>query len=147
MYKNLLVATDGSDLSNRAVTHAVALAAKMGAKLTLFHARPDRVNDAHLKGSNLDARARDKYAVLDMAETKRILEQAAAQVAAADVPCASVHDIAYSPHEGILAAAAREHCDVIVMASHGRRGVSALVLGSETQKVLSETTLPVLVVR
>jgi len=147
MYENILVATDGSDLSARAVTHAIALAAKIGAKLTLFHARPDRVNDAHLKGRNLDARARDEYAAVDTAEAKRILEQAAAQAAAAKVPCASVQSVARSPHEGILAAAAREHCDIIVMASHGRRGVSALVLGSETQQVLAETTLPVLVVR
>jgi nucleotide-binding universal stress UspA family protein len=147
MYENILVATDGSDLSARAVTHAIALAAKVGAKLTLFHARPDRVNDAHLKGLNLDARARDEHAAVDTAEAKRILEQAAAQVAAAGVPCATVHYVARSPHEGILAAAAREHCNLIVMASHGRRGVSALVLGSETQQVLAETTLPVLVVR
>ena len=147
MYKNILVATDGSALSERALVHAIALASHVGARLTLFHARPDRVNDAHLNGTDLDARLRDKYAVADTAHAKRILEHAAAQVEAARVPCTVAQDIAYSPHEGILRAAAKHRCDAIAMASHGRRGVSALVLGSETQKVLSKTTLPVLVVR
>ena len=147
MYKNILVATDGSDLSGRALVHAIALASRVGAKLTIFHARPDRVNDAHLNGIHLDARLRDKYAAVDTAEARRILEHAATRVEAAGVPCTVAEDIAWSPHEGILSAAAKHHCDAIAMASHGRRGVSAMVLGSETQKVLSKTTLPVLVVR
>jgi nucleotide-binding universal stress UspA family protein len=147
MYKNILVATDGSELSARALAHAIALASRVGAKLTVFHARPDRVNDAHLNGINLDARLRDKYAAADTADATRILEHARAQVDAAGVPCTVAQAIAWSPHEGILSAAAEHRCDAIAMASHGRRGVSALVLGSETQKVLAKTTLPVLVVR
>jgi nucleotide-binding universal stress UspA family protein len=147
VYKNILVATDGSTLSERAVAYAIDLARALAAGLTVFHARPDRVNEAHLDGINLDAAARQRYTETDTANAQRILGAAASQIEAAGVPCTVLHDIAWAPHEGILAAAAKHQCDAIVMASHGRRGVSQLLLGCETQKVLSETTLPVLVVR
>ena len=147
MYKNLLVATDGSELSERALDQAIEVARALHARLSVFHALPDRVNEAHIDGINLDEPTRRKYRDADEANAKRILDHAKAQAAAANVPCEVAHGIAWAPHEGILAAVERHGCDAIVMASHGRRGVSRLLLGSETQKVLAQAKVPVLVVR
>jgi nucleotide-binding universal stress UspA family protein len=147
MFTNILVATDGSELSARALACAIDLARALAARLVLFHARPDRVNEAHLDGGHLDAAARARLEQADTARAERILAPMASKVEAAGLPCIVVHEIAWAPHAGILKAAAKHGCDAIVMASHGRRGMSALLLGSETQKVLAETTLPVLVVR
>jgi nucleotide-binding universal stress UspA family protein len=147
MYNNLLVATDGSKLSDKAVVHAIALARAVGAKLTAFYAAPDYPMPAYADGVVYEPVSRKEYAKLAAEDAQRILDAAAAKAAADGVDCKTAYTIASAPWEAILAAAKKHKSDAIVMASHGRRGLSAVLLGSETQKVLTHSKLPVIVVR
>ena len=147
MYKNLLVATDGSKLSDRAVAHALALAHSIGATITAFYAAPDYPMPAYADGIVYEPVSRKEYAKLAAQDAEKILGKVVAKAKTAGVDCRTAFDIAATPWEAILAAAKKSKADVIVMASHGRRGLSAVLLGSETQKVLTHTKLPVLVVR
>ena len=147
MYKNLLVATDGSKLSDKALVHAISLARALGAKLTAFYAAPDYPMPAYADGVVYEPVSRKEYAKLAAEDAEKILDAAAAKAAAAGVDCKTAFAIASAPWEAILAAAKKHKSDAIVMASHGRRGLSAVLLGSETQKVLTHSKLPVIVVR
>jgi nucleotide-binding universal stress UspA family protein len=147
MYTNLLVPTDGSKLSDKAIAHAIALAQALHAKLTFFYASPDYPLPAYADGVVYEPVSKRQYTLLAAKEADKVLERAMTKSAAAGVDCARMHSIASSPWEAILAAAKKAKCDVIVMASHGRRGITAMLLGSETQKVLTHSKLPVLVVR
>ena len=147
MYKNLLVATDGSKLSDKAVTHAIALAQKMGSRIIVFYAAPDYPLPAYADGVVYEPVSRKEYAKLAAEDAKKILDAASEKATAAGVECASAYTIAAAPWEAILAASKKNKADAIVMASHGRRGISAVLLGSETQKVLTHSKLPVIVVR
>jgi nucleotide-binding universal stress UspA family protein len=147
MYKNLLVATDGSKLSDKAVAHAIDLARALKADLTAFYAAPDYPTPAYADGVVYEPVSRKEYTRAAGEQAKKILDKVCEKAADADVACKSTYAIAASPWEAILSAAKKHKCDGIVMASHGRRGVSALLLGSETQKVLTHSKLPVIVVR
>lgn len=147
MYKNLLVATDGSELSNKAVAHAIDLAHALDANLTAFYAAPDYPTPTYADGVVYEPISRKEYSKAAADEAKKILDSVCAKAKKSEVACKSAYAIAASPWEGILSAAKKHKCDGIVMASHGRRGVSALLLGSETQKVLTHSKLPVIVVR
>jgi nucleotide-binding universal stress UspA family protein len=147
MYKHILVATDGSKLSQKAVTHAIALAQALGAKMTAFYASPDYPLPAYADGVVYEPVSKKEYAALATQEAEKILSAIAEKAEAGGLECATMHTIAPAPWEAILNAAKKAKADVIVMASHGRRGVSALLLGSETQKVLTHSKLPVIVVR
>ena len=147
MYQHLLVATDGSKLSAKAVTHAITLAKALGAKLTAFYASPAYVTPVYAEGYPYVMTSRKEYGALCVKEADKILKPVSLEAQRAGLDFNSVHEIADAPWEAILAAARRNKCDAIVMASHGRRGLSALLLGSETQKVLTHTKLPVIVVR
>src|SRR3954470_1552050 len=147
MYKNLLVATDGSKLSSKAVTHGIGLAQAVGARLTAFYAAPDYPMPAYADGVVYEPVSRKEYGKLAAQDSEKILGDVATKAAAAGVPCTTTYAIASAPWEAILDSARKNKCDGIVMASHGRRGVSALLLGSETQKVLTHTKLPVIIVR
>jgi nucleotide-binding universal stress UspA family protein len=147
MYKHILVATDGSKLSQRAVTHAIALAQALGAKLTAFYASPDYPLPAYADGVVYEPVSKKEYAALANQEAEKVLGAIAEKAQAGGLECATVHTIAPAPWEAILNAAKKAKADAIVMASHGRRGVSALLLGSETQKVLTHSKIPVIVVR
>jgi len=147
MYTNILVPTDGTKLSDKAVAHAVGLAQAVGAKITLFYAAPDYPMPAYADGVVYEPVSRKEYAKLASTDAEKILDAAARKGNAAGIECGTAYSIAAAPWEAILAAAKKNKCDAIVMASHGRRGVSALLLGSETQKVLTHSKLPVIVVR
>jgi nucleotide-binding universal stress UspA family protein len=147
MYKHLLVATDGSKLSAKAVAHAIALAQALGAKLSAFYASPDYPMPVYAEGVSYAQMTRKEYTARCAKEADRILNPISLKAEAAGLEFKAVHVIAAAPWEAILAAARKNKCDAIMMASHGRRGVSALLLGSETQKVLTHTTLPLIVVR
>ena len=147
MYKHLLVATDGSRLSAKAVTHAIALSQALSAKLTAFYASPDYPLPAAADGVVYDPMSKQEYAKAARKEADLILSAVKLKAEAGGVTCDLLHSFDNSPWEAILAAAKKARCDAIVMASHGRRGLSALLLGSETQKVLTHTKLPVLVLR
>jgi nucleotide-binding universal stress UspA family protein len=147
MYKNLLVATDGSKLSGKAVVHALALAKAVGAKVTAFYAAPDYPMPAYADGVVYEPVSRKEYSKLAAEDADKILSAVTAKAKAEGVECKTTFSIAAAPWEAILDAAKKNKCDGIVMASHGRRGLSAVLLGSETQKVLTHTKLPVTVVR
>lgn len=147
MYKHVLVATDGSKLSAKAVAHAIDLAQALGAKLTGFYALPDYPMPAYADGVVYEPVSRKEYAALCKKEADKILNSVKMKAESAGLEFNAVQAISPAPWEAILAAAKKHKCEAIVMASHGRRGVSALLLGSETQKVLTHSKLPVLVVR
>jgi len=147
MYKNLLVATDGSKLSGKAVAHAIGLAKAVGAKLTAFYAAPDYPMPAYADGVVYEPVSRKEYGKLAAQDADKILSDVASKASAAGVDCKTAYSIAAAPYEAILEAAKKNKCDGIVMASHGRKGMSALLLGSETQKVLTHSKVPVIVVR
>jgi nucleotide-binding universal stress UspA family protein len=147
MYKHLLVPTDGSKLSAKAVTHAIALAQALSAKLTAFYASPDYPMPAFADGVVYEPVSKKEYAALAAKEADRVLMAIKDKAEAGGVACDTMHALDNSPWEAILIAAKKAKCDAIVMASHGRKGVSALLLGSETQKVLTHSKVPVIVVR
>ena len=147
MYTNILVATDGSKLSGKAVKHAIELGQALKSRLTAFYASPDYPTPSYAEGVLLAPMRPKEYEALCKKEADRILNPIRLTAEAAGVDFAVAHAIGRAPWEAILTAAKKNKCDAIVMASHGRRGVSALLLGSETQKVLTHSKLPVLVVR
>ena len=144
MYKTILVATDGSELSDKAVDQAIGLAAKVGAKLVGVTVR--RPFDAmFIEGMVIEVPESVRQQVLE--SVKATLDGVAGKAKAAGVACETISVTHAFPWEAILEAAKQKSADLVVMASHGRRGVSALLIGSETQKVLSHGKVPVLVVR
>ncbi|HEX4984637.1 MAG TPA: universal stress protein [Burkholderiales bacterium] len=148
MFKHILVSTDGSRLSDKAVAMAVGIASETGARLTAYHATdpfPAMVYPEY--AAVLDSLRSDEWAELQEKRSQRILEKCRTRAAKAGVKCQTISGSPLNPFEGILAAARKSGCDLIVMASHGRRGIKALVLGSETGKVLTHSKIPVLVCR
>jgi len=147
MFKHLLVPTDGSPLSLAALKEAVSFAKDVGARITVFYAEPTPpvaydgvggLSSAHL---TQDLQERFDGAAQD------ILGTAQALVREADVPVDVQVLVGDQPYKLIIRAAETQGCDLIFMASHGRRGVSALLLGSETNMVLTHSSIPVLVYR
>ena len=145
MFKHLLLPTDGSPLSARAIDQGLALAKQLGAKASILTVlEPLRAFNA---SSELLADVRESFEKGSREAADRTLQAAADQAAALGVP-ASTHVVTGSqPYRQIIAAATQAGCDLIVMASHGRRGVSGLLMGSVTQKVLTHSSVPVLVIR
>jgi nucleotide-binding universal stress UspA family protein len=145
MYKHILIPTDGSELAGKAVHHGIALAKEMGAKITVvmvsmpFHVftlDPMVVEDTPVQYK----KRMDEYIA-------RTLGAIADKAKVAGVTCETLHIEHEHPYRAIIEAANSKGCDLITMASHGRRGISALVLGSETLKVLTHSKIPVLVHR
>lgn len=148
MFKHILVPTDGSGFSNKAVSAAARLARSLQAKLLLLHVRSPIETPHHVEGGALSHLGGKKAAIQEIEDEERKLLDAALTIAAADGVKAETAFVAgYSPYDAIIRIAREQHCDLIVMASHGRGGISGLLLGSETQKVLTHTTIPVLIVR
>lgn len=147
MFSNLLVPTDGSKLSDKAVAQGIALAKALKAKITFFHASPDFPMPVYAEGVSVPMVSRRDYAKQADDAAAKILDRAVAKAKTAGVTSTTVHVMAASPWEAILACAKKSKCDAIVMASHGRRGLASLLLGSETTKVLTHSKIPVLVVR
>ena len=147
MFKHILVPTDGSKLSVKAAKQAVKLAKSLGAKVTGFYAAPDYSSTYYGDGYILRAPSAKAQAEESQKQARKCLSTIEVEAGVEKVPCAVLHVISDSPYEAIIAAAKQKKCDLIVMASHGRRGLSAMVLGSETQKVLIHSKIPVLVCR
>ncbi|MBI2276443.1 MAG: universal stress protein [Dechloromonas sp.] len=143
MYKHLLVPLDGSGLATEIVSRAVPFAQALGARLTFFTARADYA--ATGPGALLRTVAPAAYADNLAGDARGLLQKAEAAAKARGVPCASLVRNSDRPAAAILAAAEELGCDLIFMASHGHKGLRGLVHGSQTQKVLAGTTLPVLV--
>jgi nucleotide-binding universal stress UspA family protein len=147
MFKRLLVPTDGSELSMTAIKAAVALAAEMRAGIVALNVQPVYQPPVVAEVPVADVYSQDDYEAGALAAANRILAEAAAVATPAGVACKSVARLDASPHEAIIRVAKDEDCDLIFMASHGRRGMAHLLLGSETQKVLTHCRIPVLVYR
>ena len=145
MYTNILIPTDGSELAGKAVQHGIALAQRIGAKLTGLTVLPPfhvLTTDPQMIE---DTPAQYKARMQRHAETT--LGAVAEAAKAAGVACETVQVEDEHPYRAIIDTADAKGCDLIVMASHGRHGISALVLGSETIKVLTHCKIPVLVHR
>ncbi|MFT3822062.1 MAG: universal stress protein [Rubrivivax sp.] len=144
MYKRILVPTDGSEITGKAVQTAISLARLCGAELLTIGVKEPFPYSAISEMQPVPPQefydAQERIAV---GNVKTVVDAAAA----AGVKCGGHTVEALHPWEAILDHAKTQNCDLVVMASHGRRGVSALLLGSETQKVLTHSALPVLVVR
>lgn len=148
MYKHILIATDGSELATKGMEHGLSLAEPLKAKVTVLTVteplRPEAARAAMLGGID-DPVARYDRQIEEAMKTRfeAIRERASGHGVAVDL----VHEIDGFPAESIVRTAKLKGCDLIVMASHGRRGAARLILGSQTAEVLANTTLPVLVVR
>ncbi len=145
LYRNILLPTDGSDLAAKAVEHGIAFAKEIGAKLTavtvtepfvLFSVAPRQLEYT-----------RAEYKRHAEAWAEKALAGVAAAAKLAGVACETLHVEREHVYEAIIDTAGSKDCDLILMASHGRRGVAAVVLGSETVKVLTHSKIPVLVYR
>ena len=149
MYKHILVPTDGSALSDKAVEAALKLAKLSGAHVTAFHAvEPYPLQGAYAaEASGVAELQPEIFAERSEEYAKRVLAAFAAAAAAANVQCSTAYATSRSASQAIIEKANQEKCDLIVMASHCRRGLEGFLLGSETQKVLTHSTIPVLVYR
>ena len=146
MYRHILIPTDGSELAERAVTHGLSLAKFVGAKVTVIivEERPGVWFSFPETGA---ARAFGELIEQIKEYNSSALDRVANAAKQAGVPCETIQVHDAQPYEAIVATATDRGCDLIVMASHGRSGLSAVVLGSVTNKVLSYTKVPVLVVQ
>jgi nucleotide-binding universal stress UspA family protein len=145
MFKHILIPTDGSDLSRKAVIYGIQLAKTLGARITAITlTEPYQVAsmDAVLVAESVEEHEARVTRIAD-----RALEQAKMAAEAAGVPAETLRESHDQPYRAIIDCALANKCDLIVMASHGRRGVAALLVGSETVKVLTYSTIPVLVYR
>lgn len=148
MYKNILVPIDGSRLSEKAAKEAVGLARVIGAKITLFHSVGDFPAPVYAESAILAAQVTaGQYRKEAVRHAEEVLAKAAKKLESSGLTIDTMHAVGDMPYHAIVTAAAKKKCDLIIMASHGRRGLSGFLLGSETQKVLTHSKVPVLVVR
>lgn len=147
MYKHMLIPTDGSELSRRAVLAGMKLARTLGARVTGLFAAPAATPLVYRDFLPVGYGTPQQNAALIKRAARRHLEVIERAAKAAGVRCETVSTIDDFPADAILAQAKKRGCDLIFMASHGRRGLRGVLLGSETQKVLAGSGVPVLVYR
>jgi nucleotide-binding universal stress UspA family protein len=145
VFKNILVPTDGSKLSEKAVRKAVQMAASSGARIRALHVVP-KFHTFTYQSDMLEMTAKEFEASAGE-RAKGYLRFVERTAKAAEVPFETEYTFSDQPYQEIIDSAQRGKCDLIVMASHGRRGIEGLLLGSETQKVLTHSRVPVLVLR
>ncbi|WP_036167428.1 universal stress protein [Massilia sp. 9096] len=145
MYKRILLPTDGSAASQRAILAGVAFAREIGADVVGLHVTPAfhvlTANSAMLQDTP------EQYAAVSAAHARKVLADVERAAVDAGVACRLEHAVSDDVYDAIIETASRLDCDLIAMASHGRRGLRGLLLGSETQKVLVHSAIPVLVQR
>ena len=149
MFRHILVPTDGSKLAGKAVAEAVKLASVLGSRLTFLTVLVplNALGDYEHAFSGAPENVRHAAIQFLEADSKAALNAALSVAKSAGLTADTAWVESHYPHEAIIAAAKSMGADLIVMASHGRGGAKAVILGSVTQKVLSQTHLPVLVVR
>lgn len=145
MFKHILIPTDGSDLARKAVLYGIQLAKGCGAKVTALTISEPRHIEA-MEAVIVQPEA-SPFAEKARQNVENILARVTTAAEAAGVECDAIHEIHDQPYRAIIDTAHAKGCDLIIMASHGRRGLSALLLGSGTSKVLTHSTIPVLVYR
>ncbi|MFD1326699.1 universal stress protein [Mycoplana ramosa] len=148
MYRHILIATDGSDLARKGLEHGLSLARPLGAKCTVLSVseplRPEMASAARMGGIDDPVSRYDQQIDAIMKERFAFIQQRASEHG---VAVELTHEIDSSPAEAIVRFAKLKGCDLIVMSSHGRRGLQKVLLGSQTAEVLVNTTVPVLVIR
>lgn len=151
MFKHILVATDGSKFSQDTVRRAVSFAKEAGARITALHAKPEYRLPYHgdygESAPTYNIETPEQFVKRAEENSQVILGDVEKLCREAGVLCTKLSVTSNSPYEAIINAATENACDLIFMASHGRRGLSALLMGSETTKVLTHTKIPVLVYR
>jgi nucleotide-binding universal stress UspA family protein len=145
MYKHILIATDGSELAGKAVTAGLALAKAVKAKVTAVTVSEPWT--ALVTGEMALGFPYQEYEKGAAENAARILAAASEAAKSSGVECATAYVADRYPAEAIVECARDKGCDLIVMASHGRRGLSKLLLGSETTRVLTHSSVPVLICR
>jgi len=143
MYRNILIATDGSELAADAARQGIALAKSLGSKVTVVKV----TEPFYFYDANIPPDLQPDYVQAAREDTVAVLAGLAAAAKSAGVPCETVHVEKGPPYLSIIETAQAKACDLIVMGSHGRGGLGALVLGSHTLKVLTHSKIPVLVCR
>jgi nucleotide-binding universal stress UspA family protein len=144
MYKHVLIATDGSELAAKAVTAGLELARALGAKVTTVTATEPWTT--MMTGEPAFVFPVEEYEKAAAQEAARILAEVGITARERGVACETVH-VKDFPAEAIIATAAAKGCDLIVMSSHGRRGLARALLGSQASRVLTHSTIPVLICR
>ena len=148
MFKHILIATDGSELADKAVLQGLALAKALNANATAVTVTEPW--DAFSMAAIAEAQMRNPIADYEQrmaAAASRILRSVAEKATQLNVPCATVHVKDRHPAEGIIETAQVQMCDLIVMASHGRRGLARLLIGSQANRVVTLSPVPVLICR
>ncbi len=151
MFKHILLPTDGSELSNKAVKQAIEFARVQGARITAVTVT--REHHLYISDEGGCTVAEDiqtlekRLEAVEVDRAKEILGAVRRSANEAGVECDTVAPVSNAPYEAIIKQAEKSGCDLIIMASHGRKGLQALLLGSETVKVLTHSTIPVLVCR
>ena len=146
MFRNILVPTDGSEQSQRAVQCGIELAKLHGARVTGIHVIPDYHLLIAYEGA-FDPVTEERIEEEAKARAESYLGFVRKECGEAGVQCATICETSDHPYDAILRTADSNGCDLIVMTSHGRKGLAAVLLGSETRKVLTHAKVPVLVVR
>lgn len=145
MFKHLLLPTDGSELSQAAIRKGLHFAKECNARVTGISVAPEfhvfTFDTTMLEDTN------ERFLAESRAQSQKHLEMLEQAAVAEGVRCETVVEVSDHPYEAIIRAAEKHNCDLILMASHGRRGVQGMLLGSETQKVLTHSKIPVLVYR
>jgi nucleotide-binding universal stress UspA family protein len=147
MFRRVLIPTDGSPTANKAVKAGIELAKQLGAAVTGYYAVEAIQTGIYGEGYTFPSAARAKLEKRAKAVGRRHLAKMARLAEAAGVRFDSVCARAQTPYDGIIDTARRKFCDVIFMGSHGRQGITAMVMGSVTNKVLTKSRIPVLVFR
>jgi nucleotide-binding universal stress UspA family protein len=145
MYKHILIATDGSELAGKAVAVGFDLARQLGSQVTVVTVTEPWT--VYMTGEAAIGFPVEEYEKSAKESATHILAGVSKLARKANIPCATIHVNDQFPAEGILEAAKKNNCDLIVMASHGRRGLGRLLLGSQTVRVLTHSAVPVLVCR
>jgi nucleotide-binding universal stress UspA family protein len=146
MYKHVLLPTDGSPLSNIAIDNGLRFAKAVGAKVTGFYVMVERQPDSFEEFAPVDVKAPNLDEVSKQ-EADHCLKVIADKALALGVPCAT-HSMKHSsPHQAIITMATQIDCDLIIMASHGKKGITGELVGSETARVITNCKIPVLVYR
>jgi len=148
MYKHILLPTDGSKLSAKATKQGIDFAKSIDAQITAIHVAPEFqmvIDEGFVMPTVMSVRKR--FEEETAARSRKILDEIVSDAQAAGVVCKSATVMSSVPYDAIIKQAKKSKCDLIMMASHGRKGLSSILLGSETAKVLTHSTIPVLVVR
>ena len=149
LLSKILIPTDGSNLSQATAERAIAIAAALKASVIFFHAKPERRQSffGGEGGGFVNQSSPEEFDAISDRLARDYLQSLGQLAVDAGVEFDTVISSSGEPYEAIIATATDNNCDLIIMASHGRRGIKSLILGSETQKVLTHSKIPVLVYR